>query len=278
MQYHVLHIQTAFDEEWQKDLFDQQLCDLGIDTIDGEDYYIPTELWLQNQAAIEAFLSSSLIPPSGETEGGFTVSAVPDENWNAAWEAEHPMQELPMGVKIIPHCAFGAGHHETTGMMIDELLNHQSSFVHRTFVDVLDNGCGTGVLGIFAKKLGAEKVIAIDIDDKSVANTIENAALNGVEIDARLGNLSAFDFYRSARKHLSTFDLILANIHRNILLEQMPCYARLLRTDGELWISGFYETDCPALLAAAEANGLRHITTHANGDWRMMTFKRTTEH
>ena len=279
MQYSVLHIQTAFDEEWQKDLFDQQLCDLGVDTIDAglepgqkshADYYIPSALWLQNRSAITSLLSSLNFQ--------FSVSEVPDENWNAVWEAEHPVQELPMGVKIIPHCAFGAGHHETTGMMIDELLNHQSSFVHRTFVDVLDNGCGTGVLGIFAKKLGAEKVIAIDIDDKSVANTIENAALNGVEIDARLGNLSALDFYRSARKHLSTFDLILANIHRNILLEQMPYYARLLRTEGELWISGFYETDCPSLLSAAEANGLQHLATHAHGDWRMMTFKRTTEH
>ena len=163
-------------------------------------------------------------------------------------------------------------------MMIDELLNHQSSFVHRTFVDILDNGCGTGVLGIFAKKLGAEKVIAIDIDDKSVANTIENAALNDVEIDARLGNLSSLPSYIAHSHFVHSFDLILANIHRNILLEQMPCYARLLRTDGELWISGFYETDCPALLAAAEANGLQHLTTHANGDWRMMTFKRTTEH
>ena len=90
MQYSVIHIHTSFAEEWQKDLFDQQLCDLGIDTIDGEDYYIPTDLWQQNQTAITDYLSTSGLP--------FSVSEVPDENWNAVWEAEHPVQELPLGV------------------------------------------------------------------------------------------------------------------------------------------------------------------------------------
>ena len=116
MKYHVLHITTDFAEEWQKEVFDQELCDLGVDTIDGEDYYIPSDLWEQNQEAIQAQIS--------DTEGVSLVSvnAAPDENWNAVWEAEHPVQELPMGVKIIPHCAFGAGHHETTAMMIEALM------------------------------------------------------------------------------------------------------------------------------------------------------------
>ena len=275
MKYHVLHITTDFAEEWQKEVFDQELCDLGVDTIDDAglepeqaghaDYYIPSDLWEQNQDAIQAQIS--------DTEGAtlLSVDAVPDENWNAVWEAEHPVQELPLGVKIIPHCAFGAGHHETTAMMIEALINFKSQISNLKF-NVLDNGCGTGVLGIFAKKLGAAHVLAVDIDDKSVQNTLENAALNGVELDVRLGSVNE----QGERSVLcqtegrSVFDLVLANIHRNILLAQMPIYARIIREGGEVWMSGFYETDCPALEEEAKKNGLRLIEVRANGEWRMM--------
>lgn len=257
MKYHVLHITSDFAEEWQKDLFDQQLCDLGVDTIDGEDYYIPSHLWEQNQEAIKEQLSILHNP--------FSINEVEDQNWNAAWEAEHPMQELPLGVKIIPHCAFGAGHHETTSMMIDALMEHPSAS------SVLDNGCGTGVLGIFAKKLGALYVLAIDIDEKSVENTRENAELNNVELDVRHGDLSAINpsFHQSI-----IFDLILANIHRNILMAQMPIYARLLADGGEVWMSGFYESDVPTLISAAEEHHLHHLATQANNEWRLLRFRK----
>lgn len=261
MLYHCLHIEHSFAEPWQKDLFDQEICDLGVDTIDGEDYYIPSALWEQNRDAIKAYLSPFNFP--------FSISEVPDENWNAVWESEHPMQELPLGVKIIPHCAFGAGHHETTSMMIDALINHQIfKSSNPQIFNVLDNGCGTGVLGIFAKKLGADYVLAIDIDDKSVQNTLENAALNNVEIDARLGDLCSLPFREGLG--LGSYSLLLANIHRNILLAQMPTYARVLQEGGELWMSGFYEEDCPALQKAAEENGLHLIEVRENGVWRMM--------
>ena len=241
MKYHVLHITTDFAEEWQKEVFDQELCDLGVDTIDAglepeqaghADYYIPSDLWEQNQEAIQAQIS--------DTEGAtlLSVEEVPDENWNAVWEAEHPVQELPLGVKIIPHCAFGAGHHETTAMMIEALINFKSQISNFKF-NVLDNGCGTGVLGIFAKKLGAAHVLAVDIDDKSVQNTLENAALNGVELDVRLGSVNE-QGERSVLRQTegrSVFDLVLANIHRNILLAQMPIYARIIKEGGEVWMS-----------------------------------------
>ena len=199
------------------------------------------------------------------------MEEVPDENWNAVWEAEHPVQELPLGVKIIPHCAFGAGHHETTAMMIEALINFKSQISNFKF-NVLDNGCGTGVLGISAKKLGAAHVLAVDIDDKSVQNTLENAALNGVELDVRLGSVNE----QGERSVLcqtegrSVFDLVLANIHRNILLAQMPIYARIIKEGGEVWMSGFYETDCPVLEEEAKKNGLQLIEVRANGEWRMM--------
>ena len=255
MLYHVLHINTSFVEEWQKDLFDQELCDLGVDTIDGEDYYIPSALWEENENAIRAQLSNANFQ--------YTISPVADENWNAVWEAEHPIQELPLGVKIIPHCAFGAGHHETTSLLINTLLS-----ADLTGKNVLDHGTGTGVLAIFAKIQGAQYVLANDIDDKSVENAKENAALNNVEIDIRLGDLSSLPFREGLG--LGFFHLILANIHRNVLLDHMPAYAASLQKGGELWLSGFYESDCPILQAAAEQQGLTLIDILSNGEWRLM--------
>ena len=253
MKYNVLHIKTDFAEEWQADVFNQQICELGVDTIDADDYYIPSEIWADKAGEIETLCA--------ETEGVTLVGsdACPDENWNAVWESEHPMQDLPLGVKIIPHCAFGAGHHETTSMIINTLL--LSDLSGKT---VLDHGTGTGVLAIFAKRLGAKQVIAVDIDDKSVENAKENAALNGVEIDVRLG-----DSVPEGR-----YDLILANIHRNILLANMESYAANMRAGGELWLSGFYADDCPVLQEAAENHGLTLTAIQSNGEWRMMQFKK----
>ena len=260
MQYHVLHINTSFAEEWQKDLFDQELCDLGVDTIDGEDYYIPSALWEENENAIRAQLSNANFQ--------YTTSPVADENWNAVWEAEHPIQELPLGVKIIPHCAFGAGHHETTSLLINTLLS-----TDLTGKNVLDHGTGTGVLAIFAKKQGAQYVLANDIDDKSVENAKENAALNNVDIDIRLGDLNSLPL-REGLGLGPSFHLILANIHRNILLENMPAYASSLVPGGELWLSGFYASDCPALISSAESHSLHHLATLSNGEWHMLRFQK----
>lgn len=260
MRYHVLHIQTKFAEEWQKDVFDQALCELGVDTIDGNDYYIQTEIWDSQQSLIQSRIE--------QTEGASLLSAeaCPDENWNAVWEAEHPMQELPLGIKIIPHCAFGAGHHETTSMMINELINFKFQIPDFKF-SVLDHGTGTGVLAIYAKRLGAAHVVAVDIDEKSVENARENAALNEEQIEVK--HSSDFHFAPSA------FHLILANIHRNILLEFMPLYADSLMEGGQLWLSGFYESDCEALIGSAAEYGLHPIATHANGEWRMIQLKKT---
>ena len=242
-----------FAEEWQKDLFDLHICELGVDTIDDSDYYIPSGIWDMNREDIEAFISHTNEAELIEAE------ACKDENWNAAWEAEHPIQELPMGVRIAPHCAFGAGHHETTGMMIDALMARD---LHGK--KVLDNGCGTGVLGIMAIKRGAQEVVAVDIDDKSVINTRENAEMNGVEIDVRQGDTPP----------CGSYDLILSNIHRNILLGQMYYYAKYLLDGGELWISGFMAEDCPALCAEAERQGLQFLVQHTRGEWQMLQFRR----
>ena len=256
MQYSVVHLNYSFTEDWQQELLEQELGDLGFEVFDGSDAYIQTAVLDDNNEAIQALLS--------EAEGVtlLSIEQCEDINWNAAWEAEHEIIELPLGVRITPHCAFGAGHHETTSMMIEALLQAQADglFAHPT--TVLDMGCGTGVLGIMAKKCGATNVIAVDIDDKSVANAHENAMANHTTLDIRLGSTPPD----------GPFDLILANIHRNILIQQMPAYARNLTANGQLWLSGFYAEDIPYLVAAAEEEALYLTHTHTRGEWQMLQF------
>ena len=256
MQYSVVKLKYLFQDTWQQDLFEQDLCDLGFEVFDGENAYIQTCVLEENQQALNALLTN--------TEGVslLSIEECEDINWNATWEAEHEIVELPLGVRITPHCAFGAGHHETTSMMIEALMEAQEQGYFAQERHVLDMGCGTGVLGIMAKKCGATSVVAVDIDDKSVANTLENAEANGVTLDVRLGSTPPDGVY----------DLILANIHRNILVEHMPAYAKVLKDGGELWLSGFYAEDIPHLTKAAEAVGLQHIETKERGDWRWLKF------
>lgn len=252
MQYVEVKFDYSFEEEYLLDLFVQGLADRGFESFTDEAAYVPAQLF--DEQALRAYADEN-------GQKILSVTAVEDQNWNAAWEAEHPVQELPLGVKITPHCAFGAGYHETTAMMIEALLARDLSGQ-----TVLDMGCGTGVLGIFAKKRGAEQVVAVDIDDKSVANTLENAADNGVTLDVRLSDTPPEGRY----------DLILANIHRNILIAQMPDYARFLKPGGELWLSGFYEADCAAILSEASRYGLATIDKKERGEWRWLALAKTT--
>ena len=169
MQYSVVHLAYSFAQEWEQDLLEQALCDIGFEVFDGENAYIQTSILEDNQETIEALLA--------DTKGVelLSIELCEDINWNAQWEAEHEMIELPLGVRITPHCAFGAGHHETTSLRIAALVKAQEQGWFVKERNVLDMGCGTGVLGIMAKKCGATKVVAVDIDDRSVANTLENA-------------------------------------------------------------------------------------------------------
>lgn len=245
MQYCVAHFAFRFAEDWQADVFTQALFDMGFDTMDGEDAYIPAAIFRTCQVPFQQLLA--------ETEGVqlISVEECPDGNWNAVWEAEHPIEQLPLGIQIVPHCAFGAGHHETTGMMINALLHTDLS--HQV---VLDNGCGTGILAIYAAKRGAERVVAVDIDEKSVHSAKENAIRNQVEIEVVQGSTPPPCADRP-------YDLIMANIHRNILLQQMPLYAQLLRKGGELWLSGFYAEDCQQIIEHGKAHGLIHTNTNS---------------
>lgn len=250
MLYTVVHIDMSTQPDYQRELVYQALADIGFEAFDGDDAYIQTSL------LDEALLSRTLLLP-------YRMEQCPDENWNATWEAEHEVEELPMGIRITPHCAFGAGHHETTRMMVDTIIERIGNKSTEN-MRVLDMGTGTGVLGIYAARLGAAHVLCVDIDDKSTDNALENAAQNNVHIEV-LTQGTVPD---------GEYDLILANIHRNILLQQMPDYARTLSKGGELYLSGFYEQDVEPLCQQARQLGLHHLLTKSNGEWRMMVMEK----
>lgn len=259
MRYTAAIFNYSFAEDWQQDLFEAALGELGFDMFDGNTAYVLTDRLPDIADGLQALLDAH------EGVQLLRMEDCEDRNWNEAWEADHPLMELPLGIRIRPHGAFGAGYHETTGMMIDRLLlPHEGRRVH-----VLDNGCGTGVLGIMAARCGAKHVVMVDIDEQSIANTLENIELN----EPRLPD-TAFTVVQANTPPDGQFDLIMSNIHRNVLLAQMPLYAARLNGGGELWLSGFYEQDCAALLAEAEHVGLRYKDKIERGEWRLLVLYR----
>lgn len=199
---------------------------------------------------------------------------VESENWNAQWESNYdpidvdgkimmraPFHAPPVsGLDIIiqPEMSFGTGHHPTTWQMM-----HALHALQPAGQNVLDMGCGTGALAIAARKLGAARVVAIDNDEWSYRNTLDNIQRNGLDgqIEARLGDantLSTTD---------CSFHTILANINRNILLADMRTYVRHLYQGGHLVLSGFFPADIPVLLNEAEGHGLELSKSFDRDGW-----------
>lgn len=209
----------------------------------------------------------------------WSVAKMPDKNWNAIWESSYepvliagrcyirapfhpPATASVIDIVIEPKMSFGTAHHETTSLMIESLLKEEL-----TGKRVLDMGCGTGVLAILASKLGAARVVAIDFDERAVENSIENVAKN---------NTSSVDVIQGEAADIPSeeFDLILANINRNTLIDQIPSYARVMGSGGILFLSGFYSEDLPAIEARALESGLRLAASGSKHNWVTAKFIR----
>lgn len=203
----------------------------------------------------------------------YAVDKIEKRNWNEEWEKNYkpilvenkclirahfhkPEKQYPFEIVITPKMSFGTGHHQTTYLMIQ----NQMSIDHLD-KRVMDAGCGTAILSIMASKLGAKEVEAFDIDEWSVVNGTENIDVNQCKnIHIQQGKLSELKFNKS-------FDIILANINKNILLEELPLYAKHLTPRGKLLMSGFYESDIDELITRASAIGLSRITDTVKDSW-----------
>ena len=256
--------------------------DLLVDALGNEGPYdsfveTPTGLkaYVQESLFDEDWLKEQLADIEEMTSCSYTFENLPDKNWNEEWEKQHnpvlveaangkrvwvraPFHEhrsdVDYEIEIEPKMSFGTAHHQTTYMMLSYL-----SELELAGQRVLDMGCGTAVLAILAKIRGAEYVEAIDIDEWAYNNAIENAQRNGVALNVRIGDASLLIDQQ--------FDLIIANINRNILLNDMAAYAKVLAQGGTLLLSGFYESDVPVLQQHAEALGLQLQQQKVRQSW-----------
>ena len=287
MKYLVAKFKIATSEDLLqvcKDLLADSAAEAGFEsfeeTQEGLEAYVQKELF--DKDALDASIAD--FPIEG-TDLSYTIEDADDKDWNEEWEeqgfdpicvddqvliydAKHPElhpttspDHIEIGIEA--KLAFGTGNHETTRMIVSTLLN-----MNLYKMRVLDCGCGTGILGLVASKLGANEVVGYDIDEWSVENAKHNAQLNGVDnLEVYFGNASVIN-------HISgVFDVVLANINRNILLEDMKSFRGVLNEGGYMILSGFYEEDIPVLLEKAKEFGLYESGRRTDNNWACLVLK-----
>ena len=206
------------------------------------------------------------------------LNVIPQQNWNAVWEAQFESVKIEDKLQILapfherdefsgytitiePKMSFGTGHHQTTYLMCQKMFG-----IDLNEKEVLDMGSGTGVLAILAEKLGARKIQAYDIEPWSVENCEENAKKNHCsKIMSFLGDIDRVD---------SNYDIILANINKNVLKNQIPYYSKLIRSGGKLLLSGFFVSDENELKVFAEENSFKYETSENREGWSMLQFNK----
>jgi len=278
MKYSEVRFTCKGGEEWHRDVLMQDLATTGFDTFesseDGFSGYIASE-----QLNLQVLESLLIHQPIG-FEVSYTVREILPENWNAVWERNfepvtvadqcyvratfHPARpDVPYEIVIDPKMAFGTGHHQTTSLVMSYMLD--GSFSGKR---VLDMGCGTGILAILASKMGAVDIWAIDNDPVCIDSVMENVALNNASaIEAKCGSTEWITG--------EYFDVILANINRNVLLDQLASYGRALNAGGRLYVSGFYEGgDLQLLTETASHCGLVFESHRVLDGWAAACFRK----
>lgn len=276
------YIQVTFSfktiEEYQQDLLIAELGDIGFNTFEEAEggflAFIDVNTYSEDQ------LKNVLEQFEGEFECNYVISEIEGKNWNEEWEKNfepliindqcyvratfHEAQPAyQYEIVIDPKMAFGTGHHQTTTMMMQYILETDVEDK-----EILDMGCGTAILAILAAKKGASKLVAIDNDEVCYQSSVENAALNGI------GNLEALCGGKEVIPSIE-FDIILANINRNILLDQIPVYAKVLKGGGSIFFSGFYESpDLDMIKEACATFGIEYLSHKKIGEWVAAYFKR----
>lgn len=266
-----------------RDLLTDALGEAGFetfeDTEDGIQGYVQESLFDEN--AMNDVISNFMLP---DVSISANIQEAEYKNWNEEWEeagferinindsitiydARHDdgagiASGISIGIETKQ--AFGTGTHETTRMIVSTLLN-----IDLKGKRVLDCGCGTGILGIAASKLGASEVVGYDIDEWSSENAIHNAELNGV------GNMKVMLGDASVLKSVEgKFDVVLANINRNILLADMPAFVSVMADDSLLILSGFYASDVDLLIEKASSLGLSKIDSKSDSEWTCLVLKK----
>ena len=279
MKYLEFTFRTTPCTEVVNDVLSAVLGEVGFESFveqtDGIKAYIPKELF--SEISLKEVLADFPLP-GAQIE--YTYAEAEDKDWNEEWEKNffRPIviddrcvihstfhKEVPQAeydIVINPQMAFGTGHHETTSLIIGELLDADLQGK-----SLLDMGCGTSVLAILARMRGAARCTAIDIDEWCVRNSLENIGLNGLDC------IEVFQGDASSLANKDSFDVVIANINRNILLNDMEVYARRMNKGGMLLMSGFYTDDIPAICNEAERNGLSFHHQREKNQWAVTVFR-----
>ena len=278
MQYLEVTFTVSPISETANDIIAALAAELGFESFveseQGTIGYVPINQY-DEQALNEALADF----PMPDTKVTFTTCEMEDKNWNEEWE-KHFFEPIVVDSRCVihstfhkdypkadfdiiinPQMAFGTGHHQTTRLIISYLLD-----IELGGKTVLDMGCGTSILAILASMRGAKSLTAIDIDEWCVNNSIDNLALNGID------NIKVFQGDASSLASEGPFDVIIANINRNILLADMQYYVARMNQGGEIYFSGFYESDLPMIQTEAERLGLRYISHRVEKDWTAAQF------
>lgn len=274
MKYIQLSLKLNPCNENVTDILSYQLGEIGFDSFittgQGVDAYIP-ELNFSEEK-LENLMQHLLI----DAEVDYEFNVLEDKDWNKEWEKNYftPLiisdkclvrssfheveRQFTYEIIIDPKMAFGTGHHQTTLLMLQEIL--QLDLKDKS---VLDMGCGTAVLAILASKMGASPIVAIDIDEWAYENAKENTALNDItNVEVKLGDATVIGDDK--------FNFIFANINRNILLQDISTYAKTLEKRGVLMMSGFYLEDVPIIKLECEKNDLLFQKIEQKDNWTMM--------
>jgi len=271
---------TPFSEE-NAEILTAEVSELPFESFTVEEPFL--KCYIQKECYDQQALKVVL---DGVDQYGFEVShtsdLIPATNWNALWESQFTpivvdgkctikasfhkgLRRTRFNITIDPKMAFGTGHHQTTYMMCRALLENEKNICGKT---VMDMGCGTAVLAILAAKMGASHVYGIDIDAVATISAYDNARLNkvGKKIETYCGDASLLQ--------RNTYDVILANINRNILLQDIPTYALCLHRNGQLFVSGFYVEDMPMITAVAKNAGLTYVSHDQMDNWCCIKFEK----
>lgn len=258
-----------------RDILIAELSEIGFES------FVETESGLQAYIQTDSFNQQNIESLTILKNPNFSISHVlkeiEDQNWNKKWEESfdpinvdgkclvrapfhNPIEGIEHDIIIDPKMSFGTGHHATTYLMLSELYDME--IIGK---DVLDMGCGTGVLAILAKQLGASNVVAIDIDEWAYENTMENIRNN---------NCDEIKVFKGGAEQIrGDFDVVLANINRNILIRDMESYVSGLNKGGDLLLSGFFESDVDLLINAAVKLGLTLEVKKVKNEWCMLHMK-----
>jgi ribosomal protein L11 methyltransferase len=276
MNYFEITFEISPKAPWS-DILTAYLAEIGfesfVETESGFQAYIQADLFDENELKSIEILNN---PPDGLTLN-FDIKHIEAQNWNASWESSfepviigqdlaivapfhHDFSATNYVIVIEPKMSFGTGHHQTTRLMSQALFD-----LELIPKNVLDMGCGTGVLAILAEQLGAQQVLAVDVELWAYENSIENAQRNGcANIEVQHGDVSNIIG--------KSFDLILANINKNVLKADMQCYADSLVYGGRLFLSGFFTSDNEELISIAKNCNLALDKSFQDENWSCLTF------